>query len=191
MTTTANDADKEFSAGGKVEEPSQTKEGIANPTIKLHNSDGTNTGLFVVGKLLTSKTVTKMTAQGQRRYMFIDIVLEKTNAVATVKIDGGKYKEVPVKAGDIVTLYAASRLFNAASRLSPGSRLYAAYTGGIIQKGKLVHAHVVKSLPGSLTASEMEYIAAKNKQKDAAVDAAKSKSEEDKQAADAIGQLED
>ena len=188
--TNAQDSLKEFESQGKTEEPSQQKEGVSNPTIKLHNSDGTNTGLFVVGKFLCAKSVVKDTAQGKRTYMFVDMVLEKTNAVATLK-DGAKYKEVPVKSGDIVTLYAASRLFNAATKLSPGSRLYAAYTGGIIQKGKMVHSHVVKSLPGTLTPAEAEYIASKNRKKEAAVDAAKSKSEEDKQAADAMGQLED
>lgn len=188
--TSANDSLKEFEAQGKTDEPSQIKEGQSNPTIKLHNSDGVNTGLFVVGKFLLAKSVKKTTPQGDRTYMFVDVVLEKTNATATLK-EGAKYKEVPVKAGDIVTLYAASRLFNAASKLSPGSRLYAAYTGGIIQKGKLVHGHIVKSLPGSLTTAEMDYIASKNKKKDAAVDATATRAEEDKQAADAMGQLED
>lgn len=188
--TTNTDALKEFESQGKTDEPNQLKEMAANPTIKLHNSDGENTGLFVVGKFLTCKEISKNTAQGKRKYMFVDMVLEKTNASATVK-DGTKYRQVPIKSGDIVTIYAASRLFNAASRLAPGTRLYAAYAGGVIQKGKLVHSHVIKTLPGTLTETEAAYIAAHNKRKEVAADATRSKAEEDKQAEDAMSQLED
>lgn len=188
--TNAIDAQKEFEAQGKTEEPSQQKEGTSSPTIKLHNSDGENTGLFVVGKLLFTKAITKYTNKDKRTYMFIEMVLEKTNATATVK-DGTKYKDVPVKAGDIITVFAAARLFNAASKVAPGSRLYASYTGAIIQKGKTIHTHVVKSLPGTLTVAEKEYIAQRNKQKESTVDAEKAGLAEEAQAADALSQLED
>lgn len=189
----ANDALNEFESQGKTEEPNQKKESIANPTIKLHNGDGEKTELFVVGKLLSAKRIEKMTAQGKRAYMFVDVVLEKTNAKATLKDEKAKtgYKDVEVKAGDIVTLFAASRLFNAASRLSPGAKLYVKYDGGIIEKGKLVHKHVIKSLPGTLTPKEQEYVTAQNKRMESSANAGKAKVEDETAAADALSQLED
>lgn len=191
--TNANDALKEFESQGKTDEPSQKKDVASNPTIKLHNGDGENTGLFVLGKVLLTKAVEKATSQGKRKFMFVDMVLEKTNAVATVKDDKAKsgYKEVAVKPGDIVTIFAASGLFNAASRLSPGTRMYASYNGIKMQKGKGVHQHTIKTLPGTLTETEAAYVAAQNKRKEAAADAGKAKAEDEAQAADALSQLED
>ncbi len=185
-----DDVLKEFEG---AEEPNQKKDIASNPTIKLHNGDGEKTELFVVGKFLIAKAIEKATPQGKRKYMFVDIVLEKTNATATVKDPKAKsgYRDVEVKAGDIVTLFAASRLFNAASRLSPGAKLYAKYDGGAIEKGKLVHKHVIKALPGTLTPKELEYVNAQNKRKEAAADAGKAKVEDESAAADAMSQLED
>jgi hypothetical protein len=188
--TTSQDALKEFETQGKTDEPSQKKDMVSNPTIKLHNGEGEDSGLFVLGKFLMAKQIEKSTPQGKRKYMFVDVVLEKTNATATIK-EGTKYRDVPVKPGDIVTLFAASRLFNAAVRLAPGTRLYAAYAGGAIEKGKLVHKHVIKTLPGSLTEKEQEYVSTQTKRREAAVDASKAKVEDESAAADAMSQLED
>lgn len=189
----ANDALAQFEKEGKTEEPEQRKEVAANPTIKLHNGDGEKTELFVVGKLLTAKQVEKLTPQGKRRYMFVDIVLEKTNAPATIKDSKVKsgYRDVDVKAGDIVTLFAASRLFNAASRLIPGAKLYAKYDGGKMEKGKMVHQHTIKSLPGTLNAKEQEYVTAQNKRMEKSINAGQAKAADESAAADALSQLED
>ena len=189
----ANDALKEFEAQGTTTTPDQKKESLAKPTIKLHNGDGTQTELFAVGKLLTTKRIEKMTAKGKRAYMFVDIVLEKTNAPATIKDEKSKsgYRDIEVKAGDIVTLFSASRLYNAASRLTPGSRLYAKYDGGGIESGKMVHKFVIKSLPGALTPKEQEYVNASTKRKEASVNAKASQADDEAEAADAMSQLED
>ena len=193
MTNSANDALKAFEAEGPTEEPNQKKDSIANPTIKLHNGDGDKTELFAVGKFLVAKRIEKATPKGKRAYMFVDIVLEKTNATATIKDEKAKggYRDIEVKPGDIVTLFAASRLFNAASRLSPGARLYAKYDGGKMEKGKMVHQHVIKSLPGTLTPKELEYVNAANKRKEVAAVASQSKGNDEAEAADALSQLED
>lgn len=189
----ANDVLNDFESQGKTDEPSQKKDVVSNPTIKLHNGDGENTGLFVLGKVLLTKAVEKPTAQGKRKFMFVDMVLEKTNATATVKDEKSKtgYRDVAVAPGDIVTIFAASGLFNAASRLSPGTRMYASYNGIKMQKGKGVHQHTIKTLPGSLTPKEAEYVAAQNKRKESAADATKAKAQDEDAAADAMKQLED
>lgn len=189
----ADEVLKTFEAAGNVVEPDQKKESLSRPTIKLHNKNGNKTELFVVGKLLTVKKVERMTPKGKRAYMFVDIVLEQTNTKASVKDDKAPtgYRDVEVKAGDIVTLFAASRLYNAALRLVPGAKLYAKYDGGEIEDGKVIHRHIIKALPGTLTAEEAEYVARANERKEAAIAAAQSKAEDEAEAEHAMSQLED
>ena len=189
----ANDVLAQFEKEGKTEEPNQRKDSGSNPTIKLHNGEGEKTELFAVGKFLVAKRIEKNTPQGKRAYMFVDIILEKTNGKATIKDPKAKsgYRDVEVKSGDIVTLFSASRLFNAASRLAPGTRLYAKYDGGAIEKGKLVHKFVIKTLPGTLTLKEQEYVNIQTKRKDASADASQAKQGDEAAAAEALSQLED
>lgn len=155
---TAEEALASFDTEGKAEtaEPAQN----VTPSIKLHDQDGNNVGLFVSGKLLGIRKIEKNGV----KYMFVELKLESTNAKATIK-KGKSYGEVAVKAGDIISVYAASRLFNAVKDLPLGTRIFAKYEG--IRKvetprgRKDAHFFTTKKLPGTLTVDEQKYVDSK------------------------------
>jgi hypothetical protein len=183
----ADEALKEFDADGtaKTVEPEQNN----TPSIKLHDADGNNIGLFVSGKLLGVREIKK----NELRYMFVELKLESTNAKATIK-RGSSYPEIAVKPGDIVSVYAASRLFNAVKNLPLGSRVFTKYEG--IKKvetprgKKDAHIFTVKSLPGQLTAEELTYVQ-RRKDKLTEKEAKTAQATVEAEAADALSTLED
>lgn len=183
MTTqNADDALREFDVENKAEdvEPASS----FNPSIKMHDEDGANIGLYVSGRYLSSREI----VNNGTKLMFIDVRLEKTNAKATIK-KGKAFPEVTVKAGDIVTVYASSRLYRAAKQLQPGTRVFFEYEGQKkveTPKGKkLAHIYKVKSLPGNLTPEDVSYLQSKTKKvvSEADVDASKKGSEADAESA--------
>lgn len=184
---TAEEALAQFDTEGKAE----TVEPVQNntPSIKMHDQDGNNIGLFVIGKLLGVREISK----SDMRYMFIEVRLESTNATATIK-RGKDYPTVEVKAGDIVSVYASSRLFNAVKNLPLGSRVYMKYEG--IKKvqtpkgRKDAHIFTTKKLPGTLSPEDVRYIEArKDSLTKKEVEAAQK--EVEAEATDALSTLED
>lgn len=187
MTQSANDALKEFDAEGKAEDV-QPQSSFA-PSIKIHDEDSTNVGQYVSGRLLRTREANN----NGTLLMFVELRLEKTNAKATVK-KGKEYPTVEVKAGDIVSVYASSRLYRAAKQLAPGTRVFFQYDGQKkveTPKGKkLAHIWTVKSLPGNLTPDDVAYLKARTKTASDS-EVAKSAVSTEVEAKEAMAQLED
>lgn len=156
---TAEDALKDFDTEGKAEELEPVSN--FNPSIKMHDEDGENIGLYVSGRYLSSREV----LNNGTKLMFIDLRLEKTNAKATIK-KGKSFPEVAVQAGQVVTVYASSRLYRSVKGLQPGTRVFFEYEGQKkveTPKGrKLAHIYKVKALPGTLTPEDVEYLKARS-----------------------------
>lgn len=190
MTTNknANEALKAFDTAGVSEDVEPTSS--YNPSMKLHDEDGTNVGLYVSGRYLRSRTIDN----NGTKLMFIDLRLESTNSKATVK-KGKGYVEVSVKAGDIVTVFASSRLYRAINGLQPGTRVFFEYEG---QKKvetprgrKLAHIYKVKALPGTLTTEDVEYIKVRSEKRVSDKDVQESRENSEAEAEAAMSHLED
>jgi len=185
---TADQALKEFDVEGKAEEVEPASN--FNPSIKMHDENGENIGLFVSGRYLSSREL----VNNGTKLMFIDVRLEKTNAKATVK-KGKSFPEVSVKAGDIVTVYASSRLYRSVKSLQPGTRVFFEYEGQKkveTPKGrKLAHIYKVKALPGTLTPEDVAYLSSRTKKvvSEKEIETANKASEVEAEAA--LSQLED
>ena len=188
MTQNVNDALKEFDVDGKAVdvEPAAS----FAPSIKIHDEDATNVGQYVSGRLLRTREVTN----NGTRLMFIELRLEKTNAKATVK-SGKSYAPIEVKAGDIISVYASSRLYRAAVSLSPGTRVFFKYDGQKkveTPKGKkLAHIWTVKSLPGNLTPEDVEHLRVRNNKAASDTDVASAKASTESEAKAAMNELDD
>jgi len=159
-----NTADKAIKA---FEETGDTQNVVApsmepTPSIKLHDEDGENVGKFVQGKYLFRRTSTGQYGE----IVYLDVRVSATNATATVKKDQA-YVPVPVKEGDIISLYASSRLDKQLRSLEPGTDFIAVYRGLVKEKtskGK-VHAHeyeVKAKKEPILTPADVEYIKIQN-----------------------------
>lgn len=188
MSQNAADALKEFDADGKAEDV-QPASSYA-PSIKIHDEDSTNVGQYVSGRLLRTREANN----NGTLLMFVELRLEKTNARATVK-KGKEYPTVEVKAGEIVSVYASSRLYRAAKQLTPGTRVFFQYDGQKkveTPKGKkLAHIWTVKSLPGNLTPEDVEYLKSRNNKAVSDAEASTAKVQTDAEAKAAMADLDD
>lgn len=169
--TSTNDILNAFNADGKatkVETPSTFKN---NPTVFISNQDADNIGAYFVGTFLLGKSVPKKDDPTKFNF-YLECRLEKTTASSITASDGkGTYKPVEVKEGDIVSIFAPSRLFRAVSTLSPGTKFVAVYEGmrkpkDSGKKAGMAHHFAVQSKPGALTVEDVDYIKNRTKPTD-------------------------
>lgn len=184
----SNDIMSQFDPEGKAE----TAEPVSNltPSIKMHDEDGLNIGKYVSGRLLSTRKIVK----NGTNLMFIEVRLESTNAKATVK-KGNAYVEAQVTPGQLVSVYASSRLFRSVEPLAIGSRVLMTYEGQRkveTPKGrKLAHIYDVKHLPGVLSDEDLAHLKARAARKNAVKDVEASQKESEVEAEAALSQLED
>lgn len=186
----AQDALKAFQSTGDTEEvvPSAL---TPTPSIRLHDAEGKNVGKYIAGKYLGRRE-----ADGPNgKLVFLDIRLRDTNQVATVK-KGTSYPEVAVKPGDIVSLFASSRLDKAISPLELGTDIIAVYDGmkRVKTKKGMVWAHsytVNRSKTVTLSEDDKKHIGKSQTSKTTKEEAVKSKAKSEVEAEEALAQLED
>lgn len=185
----AQDALKDFESTGTVQDVKPATM-APTPSIRLHDEEGKNVGKYIVGKYLGRRE-----ADGPNgKLVFLDIRLVKTNQVATVKKDG-KYPETEVKAGDLISLFASSRLDRAIKTLDLGSEVFVVYDGMARVKGKKgmvwAHTYTVKAKAGTLSPEDKEYVSRRSDNAASKEDAAKAKSANEAEAQQALSTIED
>ncbi len=166
--TNALDAKKRFEQTGDVQEV--TPDVVYPSSIKMHDESGANIGQYVTGRFLSARIV----GTGENTLRFVDIRLTATNAIATRK-KGKAYVEAEVKEGEIVTIFATSRLMRALENVAAGSEVFLQYDGRKKIEGRkgVPHIWTVKAKPGTLSAEDIAHIqrvtgAASKKQAEAA-----------------------
>lgn len=152
MSNTVDEARKRFKERHKGDV--HTVEGTFPPTLKLHNKDG-NPGAYVSAILKDSKSVT---INGIPKRVYTLELLE-TNA-PTLKKSGKKddkgkaiYEEIPNKKGDIVSIFAPTRLDRVLNGVPSGKEVFIEYKGKsefTTKQGNVVYPHTFDTSAGGV-----------------------------------------
>lgn len=189
MSDNSIDALKDFESTGEITDVKPASM-APTPSVRLHDEEGKN-----VGKYLSGKYLGRREADGPNgKLVFLDVRLDKTNQVATVKKDG-KYPVVEVKAGDLISLFASSRLDRAIKTLDLGTQIFVVYDGMKKVKGKKgmvwAHTYTVKAKAGTLSPEDREYVNRRAEGKASKEEAETAKATNEADAEAALSKIED
>lgn len=117
----------QFKQGGGAKQATSFKK---TPALKFSKTGGQ----FVIGTFNEYRALPEDSKAGKG---VIDLVLKTTNAAFTTRIDD-EYKEVPVKEGDTVAVFAPTALDRLMKDIPVGSELYIRCEGRIkeVRNGK-------------------------------------------------------
>ena len=187
--TNYTDALRDFDTKGKAVTVS-TGSNIVIPSIRLHDSEGENVGQFVAGTYLGRRE-----AEGPNgKFVLLTLRLATTNAKATIK-KGSSYPEAAVKAGDIINVFASSRLDRTVKDLELGTRIMVRYEGKKkidTPRGKVfAHFFDVKAIADALAPEDREYLKTQEAATLSRQQAVVSRRTNEEEAEAALAQLED
>lgn len=109
------------------------------PTVRLHNKEG-KVGAYLVG-LLDSHHTAKVNGNDQEVYSF---KLIETNGVASKK-EGTEYVDTEVKEGELISIFAPTRLARVLATVAAGAEVFIEYKGRepfVTKKGHKVNPHM-------------------------------------------------
>lgn len=166
----------------------------STPTIFIASMDADNIGAYLVASYLFSKAVPKKDDPTKDNY-FVEVrFIEGVNLGSVTLKEGSEYKPVILKSGDLATIFASSRLYRTLNQLKPGDRFKAVYQGmkrvkG--QKGGAAHHFNVLAGGNSLTEEDRKYVEMRTNSNLRQVVSEVDASEAEKEAVEAMSQLED